>query len=313
MSNLKEVRTRIQSIRSTRQITSAMKMVSASKLHKSQQALINVRHYYDLFKKLLDAITLQPGVSNMHPFTIDHGAKQVLVISVASNKGLCGTFNAMVLKRTLAHIQALKKQQLDYQLLLIGKKNDSFFKKSNHEIFSTDHEILDDLNLEQSKEISSKVSEMFIQGTFDRVDVVYNCFQNAVVQELVVEQLLPIPSGHSLANNNVPDVYASTGDELFSKEEINHMMHDPQKYLLEPNQQEVMDYLLPLIFSTNLYRVLLESSASEHGARMTSMHKATDNADDLLKSLTLDYNKVRQSMITREIMEIVSGAEVLNQ
>ena len=313
MSNLKEVRTRIQSIRSTRQITSAMKMVSASKLHKSQQALIKVRHYNDLLKKLLDQLMLQPGLANLHPFTIDHGAKQVLVISVASNKGLCGTYNAMVLKRTLAHIQTLKKHQLDYQLLLIGKKNDSFFKKSKHEIFATNHEILDHLTLDQSKMISRNISEAFIKETFDRVDVVYNRFKNAVVQELVVEQLLPFPTANSLADINIPDIFDSFQDEMYNSEEIDPMPYDPKKYILEPDLQAVMDYLMPLIFNTNLYRVLLDSSASEHGARMTSMHKATDNADDLLKSLTLDYNKVRQSMITREIMEITGGAEVLNQ
>ena len=169
------------------------------------------------------------------------------------------------------------------------------------------------MNLVQSEKISRKVSEKFIQGTFDRVDVVYNCFKNAVVQELVVEQLLPLPKAKSLAGIDAPDFLNSTGSELYRREAIDQMLYDPIKYILEPDPQKVMDYLLPLIFNTNLYRVLLDSSASEHGARMTSMHKATDNADDLLKSLTLDYNKVRQSMITREIMEIVGGAEVMNQ
>lgn len=323
MSNLKEVRGRIQSIKSTRQITSAMKMVSASKLHKAQQSILNLRHYSQLLKDIVDKLIQGKGIPGLHPFTIDHGAKQVLVVSIASNKGLCGTYNVQVLKRTLAHIRHLHKQQLDVKLLLIGKKNENFFRKKQFEVFSTDHEIIDKLSFASSKILADKVMDAFINGEFDRIDVVYNQFKNAVVQDLVVEQLLPVPEGNPFQNmtevgvgeiniDNYADTvdnYADTIDDYAD----NSIITDPFGSILEPDPQQVVNYLLPLFVSTNFFRILLDSLASEHGARMTSMHKATDNADDLLKNLTLTYNKVRQSMITRELMEIVGGAEVFNQ
>ncbi len=313
MSNLKEVRNRIQSIKSTRQITSAMKMVAASKLHKVQQTILNIRHYGALLRNVLDNLIRQGGIAKLHPLAIDHGAKKVLIISIGSNKGLCGTYNTMVLKKTLSQIQSSKKQQLDVELLLIGKKNEAFFNKNKYEIHSTHHEVLDKLTFAQANNLANDFMKKCIDGDFDRVDVVYNRFKNAVVQELVVEQLLPVPT-EALASgihDQGPHHIEDGDSELYDSEKP--MMADTVENILEPSPKEVMDYMLPHYISTNLYRILLDASASEHGARMTSMHKATDNADDLLRTLTLEYNKARQSMITREIMEIVSGAEVLNQ
>lgn len=315
MSSLKEVRNRIQSIKSTRQITSAMKMVAASKLHKSQQSIVSLRHYSRLLKGILDKVTQQGGASGLHPYTMDHGGTQVLLVSIASNKGLCGTYNAMVLKRTMAQIRYHQKQQLDTKLLLIGKKNDNFFLKKDIDIFDTKHELIDKLTFSSSQALADKIMDAFINGEFDRVEIVYNRFVNAVVQELVVEQILPIPIGNPLTDQADGGEEKNGPGKAVDKAAwpVNHDdLTDSFGSILEPTPQQVVDYMLPFFVSVNLFRILLDSSASEHGARMTSMHKATDNADEMLKNLTLTYNKVRQSMITRELMEIVGGAEVLN-
>lgn len=308
MANLKEVRLRIQSIKSTRQITSAMKMVSASKLHKSQQKIILLRVFAEKLHTVLQKINVAIPVIKQHPFTIDRGCKHATLISIASNKGLCGTYNASVAKRTMKTIRQWQDNEIDFSLHVVGKKNEAFFCKQRFANIGFNHELIDNPSLESASQFADQLMESFYKGETDRVMVVYHRFKNAVVQELTVEQLLPIPLyGSQFINITDSDNLAlDVGIEEAAAEE--HF-----GYIMEPGLQEVIETLVPYYLNYNLFRIFIDAVASEHGARMTSMHIATDNADQLLKELTLTYNKVRQSIITREIMEIVGGAEVFNQ
>lgn len=292
MPSLKEVRSRIASIKSTRQITSAMKMVSASKLRRAQTGILNLRPYARLLKQMLDRLSGQIPADQQHVLFKPNESQKVLVIAVASNKGLCGTFNVGVVKRTLEHMNALKKQNIPCELLLIGKKLEEYFQSREVPVYRLAHEVMDPVTMQKASRLAAEIRGLFLEGTFGKVDVIYNYFKNAIMQELVTEQILPVPTAVAIED---PTLSA----------EFDH--------ILEPSSSELAESLVMRFVDTNFYRILLDSSASEHGARMTAMHKATDNATELLKNLTLAYNKVRQSMITREIMEIVAGAEVMNE
>ncbi len=301
MSNLKEVRTRIGSIRSTRQITSAMKMVSASKLHRAQQSIYPLRTYASYLHGIIGDILPQLPYAARKRFVDPTARGEALVVSVSSNKGLCGTYNTLAIKKTLTHVRALEEEGYKVKLFLIGKKAERFFSKAGFEVYETDHDLVDKADTASADQFSSAILNSFSEGRFERVDVVYYQFRNAVFQELAVEQVLPLDF-ESLASGADVALESPAG------------LDEPHfGFILEPDPEDVSETLIPRFLSTNFFRIFLESSASEHGARMTSMHKATDNADDLLHSLTLTYNKARQAMITREIMEIVGGAEVLRQ
>ncbi len=301
MSNLKEVRTRISSIRSTRQITSAMKMVSASKLHRAQQSIYPLRTYASYLYGIISDILPQLPLSARKRFVDPTARGEALVVSVSSNKGLCGTYNTLAIKKTLTHVRALEEEGFKVKLFLIGKKAERFFVKAGFEVYATDHDLVDKADTASAEQFSSAILDAFSEGRFERLDVVYYQFRNAVFQELAVEQVLPLDFESLASGANVaPETPAGLDEPHFG-------------FILEPDPEDVSETLIPRFLSTNFFRIFLESAASEHGARMTSMHKATDNADDLLHSLTLTYNKARQAMITREIMEIVGGAEVLRQ
>jgi F-type H+-transporting ATPase subunit gamma len=297
MPSLKEVRSRIATIKSTRQITSAMKMVSASKLRKAQNGILNLRPYAAHMEAMLGRLNAQMPAEAQSLYCKPNQGEKVLVISIASNKGLCGTYNTHLIKRTLDHLNSLKEENRPFELLLIGKKTEEFFVKREFTIYQSNHQALEHVNYQTATQLAAALLELYRENTFGRVDVVYNYFKNAIMQQLVVEQVLPVvtPADETLQQLKGP------------------WPEDPFGHELEPSPREVMDTMVLKFFKTNIYRILLDASASEHGARMTAMHKATDNATELLKNLTLSYNKVRQSMITREIMEIVGGAEVLNQ
>jgi F-type H+-transporting ATPase subunit gamma len=303
MSNLKEVRTRIGSIRSTRQITSAMKMVSASKLHRAQQSIVPIRVYSAHLRGIIGDILPQLPHSARNQFVEPVGMGEALVVSVSSNKGLCGTYNALAIRKTLTHVRALEEEGYKVKLFLIGKKAERFFDKAGFEVYASDHELVDKADPASAAQFSRSLLDAFSEGAFERVDVVYYQFRNAVFQKLVVEQVLPLDLA-SLASGTEDGPVPNENDSG----ERAHF-----GFILEPDPEDVCETLIPRFFSTNFYRIFMESSASEHGARMTSMHKATDNADELLHSLTLTYNKARQAQITREIMEIVGGAEVFRQ
>lgn len=321
MSNLKEVRTRISSIRSTRQITSAMKMVSASKLHRAQQSIYPLRTYASSLRGIISDILPQLPRSARKRFVDPTARGEALVVSVSSNKGLCGTYNTLAIKKTLAHARTLEDEGYKVKLFLIGKKAERFFNKAGFEVYATDHNLVDKADTASADQFSSSILDAFSEGRFERVDVVYYQFRNAVFQKLAVEQVLPLDF-ESLASGTKagpdtqagPDANDDSGTKDGPDANDDHGGDEPHSgFILEPDPEDVSETLIPRFLSTNFFRIFLESSASEHGARMTSMHKATDNADDLLHSLTLTYNKARQAMITREIMEIVGGAEVLRQ
>jgi F-type H+-transporting ATPase subunit gamma len=293
MANLKEVRVRIASIKSTRQITSAMKMVSASKLRKGQNAITNLVPYEKQLRITLDKInqTLKPEEKNM--LCLQKPVKDTLVIVVSANKGLCGAFNAHLLKGTVNHLRKLKDQGYTAKLWIIGKKAEEFFRKSNYEILEVHNELIDHVTFESAFSLARKAMELIENNSFQKIDVVYNKFKNAAVYNLITEQYLPM---------YIPDAPDANGSES-----------EAPSYIMEPSRKELMEELVPKVIQTYMYRILLDSFTSEQGARMTAMHKATDNATELLKNLTITYNKVRQSSITNEIVEIVGGAEALNR
>lgn len=294
MANLREVRVRITSIKSTRQITSAMKMVSASKLRKGQNAILNLRPYETRLRQILANIHKQQSPEDQNVLCVQKPVKDVLVIIVAANKGLCGTFNANLLKKAAIHLKNLKAQNYNVKLWIIGKKAEDFFKKSSFEIEACHHDLIDTVKAKPAFEIAQQAMELLASGSYQKVDVIYNHFRNAARYDLIIEQLLPMTLTDPVA------------------EESEAPSHDDFDYILEPSPKEIIEELLPKVIQTYFFRILLDSFASEQGARMTAMHQATDNATELLKNLTITYNKVRQASITNEIVEIVGGAEALN-
>lgn len=299
MASLKEVRTRLASIKSTRQITSAMKMVSSSKLLKAQRGITGLRQYAASLMQMIENLNRELKPEEKSLYTLPVAGKKLLVVAVASNKGLCGTYNAHVIKKTLDHIHLLEKKDHDVQLFLIGRKVEDFFKKREFPIFEINNEVIEGVNYADSTVLANHLMSLFSDKTFDRIDVVYNRFKNAIIQELLAEQFLPVPE-------------VLTTLETIPESPSKHNVEDPE-IILEPSRKEVAETMIPKFIQFNTYRILLDASASENGARMTAMQKATDNATELLKDLTLTYNKVRQAQITREIVEIVSGAEVFNE
>jgi F-type H+-transporting ATPase subunit gamma len=294
MANLKEVRVRIASIKSTRQITSAMKMVSASKLRKGQNAIMSLRPYEEQLTNILS--NLNRGLSELDKNVLctPKPVKDALVVLVAGNKGLCGTFNSHLFKRAVLHLRELKDQGYNLKIWLIGKKAEDFFKKSNYEILGSNHGLIEKVEVEATFDFARELMKYIENNTFQKIDFVYNQFVNAARYDLIAEQILPMA------------IDASAESQGLTKEK------EEMDYILEPSKKDILDELVPKVIQTYIYRILLDSYASEQGARMTAMHKATDNATELLKNLTITYNKVRQSSITNEIVEIVGGAEALN-
>ena len=285
MANLKEIRNRITSIGSTMQITSAMKMVSAAKLKKAQDAITQMRPYAEKLTELLQSLsaTLDGEVGGV--YSEQREVSKVLLVVVTSNRGLCGGFNSSVIKGTVKHIKdTYSDKQVD--LLTIGKKgNDLLSKKLT--VVQNNNEIFDELTFDNVAVIANKIMEMFAEGNYDKVELVYNRFKNAATQITTIEQFLPIaPMEGAVASN--------------------------ADYIFEPTKPEIVLELIPKSLKTQLYKAIRDSFASEHGARMTAMHKATDNATELRDDLLLTYNKARQAAITNEILEIVGGAEALN-
>jgi F-type H+-transporting ATPase subunit gamma len=288
MANLKEIRTRITSVESTMQITSAMKMVSAAKLKRAQDAITQMRPFANKFNEIL--LNVSSSVEGgEHPLMNKSNGNKVLLIALSSNRGLCGGFNSNVIKSVKKTIQ--NNPSKSYSILTIGKKVNDAFKSSdlinNHEMLpSNTEEIWDNLNYENAIKLVADIITSFESGIFDEAYLVYNSFKNAAVQELMVESYLPVQAADNKKEANVD-------------------------YLFEPNKEEILNDLIPESLKVQLYKALLDSFASEHGSRMTAMHKATDNATEMVKELTLFYNKARQAAITNEILEIVAGAEAL--
>lgn len=285
MANLKEIRNRITSIGSTMQITSAMKMVSAAKLKKAQDAITAMRPYSNKLTELLQSLsaTLEGDVSSV--YAEKREVNKVLLVVITSNRGLCGAFNSSVIKKALDIINiSYANQKVD--IVAIGKKaNDTFSKK--HNVIANESDLFDDLTFENTSKIAEFLMEKYADGSYDRIELVYNRFKNAATQIETNEQFLPIVAEANDENSNLD-------------------------YIFEPTKLEIVEGLIPKSLKMQLYKAVRDSFASEHGARMTAMHKATDNATELRDELLLTYNKARQAAITNEILEIVGGAEALN-
>jgi len=285
MANLKEIRNRISSVKSTMQITSAMKMVSAAKLKKAQDAITAMRPYANKLTELLQSLSATLDADSGSKFASQREVKNVLIVAITSNRGLCGAFNSNIVKETNRLVEEDYKDQ-KVSLVTIGKKGNDILSKTNT-IHENHNEVYDDLTFDNVAVIAEMLMDKFVSGEFDRIDIVYNKFKNAATQIVMTEQFLPIVPVASDANVNLD-------------------------YIFEPSKIEIVEQLIPKSLKTQLFKGIRDSFASEHGARMTAMHKATDNATELRDQLTLSYNKARQAAITNEILEIVGGAEALN-
>ena len=292
MANLNEVRNRIASVSSTQQITKAMKMVSAAKLKRATNAIVALRPYANKLKELLANLSasLEDGSS---PFLQEREPVKVLVVVVTSNRGLAGAFNANAIKTANNLIAEKYNDQLkagNVSIVAIGKKSQEYYQRRKYNVIGNNNDVYLDLNFSNVSKITESIMQGFLKGEYDRVEIIYNHFRNAAMQFLVTEQLLPVPKAEKTE--------ATKGTQV--------------DYILEPSQEEIVEQLIPKNIKIQLYRAVLDSHASEHGARMTAMDKATENAGDLLKALKLSYNQARQAAITTELTEIVSGAAALS-
>lgn len=285
MANLKEIRSRISSVKSTMQITSAMKMVSAAKLKKAQDAITAMRPYADKLTELLQSLSATLDSDSGSKFAVQRPVNKVLVVAITSNRGLCGAFNSNIIKEA-TRLSEEEYTASDTAMLTIGKKGNDILKKSQKVILNNNN-VFDDLTFENVAEIAELLMDKFEAAEYDKIILVYNSFKNAATQIVKTEQFLPIIPVDSDSSVNLD-------------------------YIFEPSKAEIVEELIPKSLKTQLFKAIRDSFASEHGARMTAMHKATDNATELRDQLTLSYNKARQAAITGEILEIVGGAEALN-
>ncbi|MDQ7959344.1 ATP synthase F1 subunit gamma [Flavobacterium lindanitolerans] len=283
MANLKEIRNRITSVSSTMQITSAMKMVSAAKLKKAQDAITAMRPYAEKLTELLQNVSASLDGESGGKYSDQRPVNKVLIVVITSNRGLCGAFNSNVVKETKNLLQNYAGKQVDF--VTIGKKGNDIVRKTNNVIMNNNG-VFDNLTFHNVAEIAEELMKLYAEGSYDKIELVYNQFKNAATQVIITEQFLPIVPVKAESKNQVD-------------------------YLFEPSKEQIVEELIPRSLKTQLYKAVRDSFASEHGARMTAMHKATDNATELRNQLKLTYNKARQAAITNEILEIVGGAEAL--
>ncbi|MDA0930318.1 MAG: ATP synthase F1 subunit gamma [Bacteroidetes bacterium] len=289
MPNLKEVRNRISSVNSTRQITSAMKLVSAAKLRRAQDAVLKMRPYAEKLQAIMNNVS-QSLEGAESPYLVERELRTVTLVLVTSNRGLCGAFNTQVIRRTTALLNgelAALHQAGKVKFVGIGKKASAWIVRNGFELQAQHDELFNNLTFSESVKISESLMQEYKNGQTDKVIFIYNRFLTAASQQVMEETFLPM-------RPQVQEQEASA------------------EYIYEPGKAEIIENMIPLSLKTQLFKVVLDSHAAEHGARMTAMHKATDNAGELLKSLKLSYNKARQAAITNEILEIVAGAEALN-
>jgi F-type H+-transporting ATPase subunit gamma len=293
MASLKEIRERRVSVASTRQITSAMKMVSAAKLKKAQNAIVQFRPYAEKLQEILASVGDSIKDDEDNQYAVQRDKDRILLVLITSNGGLCGAFNSNVIKATIqTALTTFDRQMMAHQVdfIAIGKKGADFLRKNGYNVVFDGSDIFDKLTFDRVAVVANMIMGLFTDGAYDHVEVVYNRFKNAGTQILTKEQFLPIEVS-KLAEETGP---ASNVD-----------------YIFEPTKAYIVQELIPRSLKLQFYKAILDSHASEHGARMTAMHKATDNAGELLKELGIQFNKARQASITNEILEIVSGAEAL--
>lgn len=291
MANLKEIRTRITSVKTTRQVTSAMKMVSAAKLKKAQDAILQIRPYAEKLSDLLSSLSSALENADNSVYTVQRSPEKVLIVLISSNRGLCGGFNSNISKKAIILARTVYKKQLEkghLDFLVIGKQGGKVLRSYQCKMIGDKNHLFDNLTFDHVAEEAKSIMNDFVSGKYDRVELVYNKFINAASQELVNEQFLPVlPSAGNNKKTNLD-------------------------YIYEPSLEYIVEELIPRSLKIQFYKALLDSHAAEHGARMTAMHKATDNASDLINELTLTFNKARQAAITNAILEVTNGAEALN-
>jgi len=297
VATLREIRRRISSVKSTQKITKAMKMVAAAKLRRAQDALMAARPYARKMNELLQhlAVKMDPSI---HPLLQEREIKRVLLVIVSGDRGMCGAFNSNIIKAALVHLHAhyadLLKEPNGVRILSVGKKVSDFFSKQKLSMFDKYIGLFGNLHFGHARTITQQVGDAYLKGEFDKVEIIYNEFKSVIQQRIVVEQVLPIPPEQIQQSKN-----------LHSLAQVD--------YIYEPSSHEIIDVLLPKHLNFQMWRFLLESSTAEEGARMTAMNNATENAKELIRDLTLSYNKARQASITKELLEIVSGAEALKK
>ncbi|MCX6224980.1 MAG: ATP synthase F1 subunit gamma [Bacteroidia bacterium] len=291
MANLKAIRQRITSVKSTRQITSAMKMVSAAKLKKAQDAITQIRPYALRLHEVIRQVSGAINDKNISPLTDLRDPEKVLIVVITANRGLCGGFNANIAKAAIELVNrqyAVQKEKGNVDLIFIGKKGGEILKSKGWGIWPYLNELIDKPAFVKTETIAESFMQQFTENKYDRIDLIYNQFKNAASQTLTIERFLPVESFDGTEGLNAQPFF-----------------------IFEPDLEYLVKTLIPEALKVQLYKALLDSVASEHGARMTAMHQATDNATDMIRNLTLDYNKARQAAITNELIEIVAGAESL--
>ncbi len=290
MAGLKEIRTRITSVKTTRQVTSAMKMVSAAKLKKAQDAILQIRPYAEKLHQILTSLSASLENVEDSVYTQNRIPEKVLVILVSSNRGLCGGFNTNITKKAIELVNTAYGEQLklgNVEFMCIGKQGQRQLKHRGYKVVADENTLFDSLTFESVAQVAEEAMKAFEDKHYDRIELVYNQFKNAAMQVQATEQFLPVK---------------------MEEEENNNTNYD---FIYEPSKEYIIKELIPRSLKIQFYKALLDSNAAEHGARMTAMHQATDNATTLIGDLTLEYNKARQAAITGEILEIVSGAEAL--
>ena len=293
MASLKEIRERKTSVASTMQITSAMKMVSAAKLKKAQNAIVQFRPYAEKLQEILASVGDSIKDDEDNQYSVQRDKERILLVLITSNRGLCGAFNSNAIKATIQRaLTTFDRQMMAHQVdfIAIGKKGADFLRKKGYNVIFDGSELFDDLTFDRVAKIANMIMGLFTKGEYDNVDVIYNRFKNVGTQILTEEQFLPIEV----------DLLAEKAGPVSNVD-----------YIFEPTKEYIVEELIPRSLKLQFYKAILDSHASEHGARMTAMHKATDNATELLKELSLQFNKARQAAITNEILEIVGGAEAL--
>ena len=301
MAGLKEVRIRIASVKSTQQITNAMKMVAASKLRKAQTAIIKLRPYAAKLREILQNLSATIDNSDENVFSRERKPEKVLLVVIASNRGLCGAFNSNIVKMALHLTATTYHQQFlrnNVSFITIGRKASEYFRKRKYNVVESHDDLFDQLTFSNASALAEKLMKSFVGKEYDRIDLIYNQFKNAAVQRLIVEQYLPITP-----SQETTPLSAKTTPVPVVKAEAD--------YIFEPDKETIVRELIPKTLRIQLFKAVLDSFASEQGARMTAMQKATENAKELLRDLNISYNKARQNSITNAILEIVSGAEAL--
>ncbi len=297
MATLREIRRRISGVKSTQKITKAMKMVAAAKLRRAQEALVSTRPYARKMNELLQHLVTKIDPS-IHPLLKEREIKRVVVVVVSGDRGMCGAFNSNIMKAAIDHIQTSYAHLLNkpnaVRIVTIGKKATDFFSKQKYTLYAKHTGLFGNLHIGSARTIVQQLVDDYLKGEFDKVEVIYNEFKSVIQQRIVREQLLPIPPEH-----------LTKSKDLRTLAQVD--------YIYEPSSSDIMNVLLPKHLNFQMWRVLLESSTSEEGARMTAMSNATENAKELIHDLTLSYNKARQASITKELLEIVSGAEALKK